>query len=53
MGMAESITVEEIASKKVTIIRAKDSKIATILLRGATHSNLNELECSIGKIEFF
>ncbi|XP_053990731.1 T-complex protein 1 subunit theta-like isoform X2 [Hylaeus volcanicus] len=47
MGIAESITVEEIASKKVTIIKAKDSKIATILLRGATHSNLNELECSI------
>lgn len=47
MGYAESICVEEIASKKVTVIKAKDSQVATILLRGATANVLDELECTV------
>ena len=47
MGFAESIKVEEIASKKVTLVKSRDSRIATILLRGATTNVLDELERTI------
>merc|ERR1719316_565893 len=47
MGYAESVEVEEIASQKVTVIKTGDSKVATIVLRGATPNVLDELERSI------
>lgn len=50
LGFAESIVVEEVSSKQVTIIQARDSKVATIVLRGATPNILDEVERTIGKI---
>lgn len=47
MGYAESVEVEEIASQKVTVIKTGDSKVATIVLRGATPNVLDEMERSI------
>eukprot|EP00918_Siedleckia_nematoides_P006012 GHVU01013124.1.p2 GENE.GHVU01013124.1~~GHVU01013124.1.p2 ORF type:complete len:321 (+),score=76.12 GHVU01013124.1:198-1160(+) len=47
MGHAESIVTDEISSRKVTIIRALDSKVSTIVLRGGTQGNLDEIERSI------
>jgi len=46
-GYAESIEVEEISNHKVTVIKAKDTKVSTIVLRGATHNMLAEVERSI------
>merc|ERR1719161_3258969 len=46
-GYAESVEVEEIASQKVTVIKTADTKVATIVLRGATPNVLDELERSI------
>lgn len=46
-GYAESVEVEEIASQKITIIKSGDSKVATIVLRGATPNVLDELERSV------
>lgn len=48
IGYAESITSEEVSSRQVTIIRARDSKVATIVLRGATPNILDEVERTIG-----
>ncbi|KAF8820834.1 putative T complex chaperonin [Cardiosporidium cionae] len=47
IGVAESVEVQEIASKKVTVIRAKDSRVGTIVLRGATKNVLDEVERAI------
>lgn len=47
VGYAESIAVEEISSKQVTVIKAKDSKVATIVLRGATNNVLDEVERAV------
>jgi len=47
IGKAESISVEEISSKKVTVVKAKGSKVVTIVLRAATPSVLDEVERSI------
>jgi len=46
-GYADSVKVEEIASQKVTVIRAKDSKVSTIVLRGGTANTLDEWERAI------
>lgn len=47
MGFAESIDVVEISNHKVTQVMAKDTKVATIVLRGATANMLAEVERSI------
>lgn len=46
-GFAESIEVVEISSHKVTQVKAKDTKVSTIVLRGATQNMLAEVERSI------
>lgn len=47
LGHAESIMVEEISSKRVTIIRSSNSRVSTIVLRGAIPSILDEIERAI------
>eukprot|EP00397_Hematodinium_sp_SG-2012_P017446 GEMP01017840.1.p1 GENE.GEMP01017840.1~~GEMP01017840.1.p1 ORF type:complete len:540 (+),score=157.15 GEMP01017840.1:103-1722(+) len=44
LGYADSVHVEEIASQKITIIRTKDSKVSTIVLRGGTGNTVDEWE---------
>ena len=46
-GFAGSIEVIEISSHKVTQVMAKDTKVSTIILRGATPNMLAEVERSI------
>jgi T-complex protein 1 subunit theta len=46
-GFATSIEVIEISSHKVTQVMAKDTKVSTIVLRGATPNMLAEVERSI------
>lgn len=46
-GYVESVKVEEISSQKLTIIKTRDSKIATIVLRSASPNVLDELERAI------
>eukprot|EP00922_Rhytidocystis_sp_ex-Travisia-forbesii_P055523 GHVS01082233.1.p1 GENE.GHVS01082233.1~~GHVS01082233.1.p1 ORF type:complete len:543 (-),score=81.88 GHVS01082233.1:180-1808(-) len=47
MGLADSIEVEEISSKKVTVVKGRESKVASIILRGSTPNTLDEIERSI------
>jgi T-complex protein 1 subunit theta len=49
MGNAESISTDEIASQKVTVIKRndEDNKIATIIVRGSTTSMLEDSERAI------
>ena len=50
LGHATSVEVQEIASKRVTVFRqeeAEDTGIATIVLRGATKSFLDDVQRSI------
>jgi len=47
LGYVESIKVEEISSQKLTVLKSRDAKIATVVLRCATHSVLDELERAI------
>ncbi|KAH8740191.1 hypothetical protein FG386_001852 [Cryptosporidium ryanae] len=47
LGKASSITTSEIGSKKVTIINALNTRVNSIILRGATQSSLDEMERSI------
>jgi len=47
LGYAETVTEEEISSTKLTIIRTRDSKIATVVLRSASPNVLEELERAI------
>eukprot|EP00916_Digyalum_oweni_P004824 GHVL01008653.1.p1 GENE.GHVL01008653.1~~GHVL01008653.1.p1 ORF type:complete len:546 (+),score=96.77 GHVL01008653.1:52-1689(+) len=47
IGRANSVQVEEIGSRVCTIIRSNDSRIATILLRGASPNVLDEAERAI------
>ena len=47
LGYAESVAVEEISSQKVTVFKSSDSKIASIVLRGATSNTLDEVERAI------
>ena len=46
-GFAESIEVVEISNHKVTVVKAKDTLVSTIVLRGATPNMLAEVERSI------
>ena len=46
-GFAESIEVVEISNHKVTIVKAQDTLVSTIVLRGATNNMLAEVERSI------
>ena len=46
-GFAESIEVVEISNHKVTQVKAKDTLVSTIVLRGATSNMLAEVERSI------
>jgi len=43
LGYVESIKQEEIASQRITVIKTRDSKIATIVLRSASLNILEEL----------
>lgn len=43
----ESIKVEEYSSQKLTVIKSRDAKIATIVLRSASPNVLDELERAI------
>jgi len=47
LGYVESIKVEEIASQKLTILKSRDAKISTIVLRSASPNILDELERAI------
>lgn len=47
LGYADSVKVEEIASNKITVFRSEESKIATIVLRGATLSTLEEWDRAV------
>merc|ERR1719237_2014151 len=47
MGYVESIQEQEVASHKLTIMKSRDAKIATIVLRSATPNVLDELERAI------
>lgn len=47
LGFCDSVCVEELASQKLTIFRTEESKIATIVLRGATANTLDEWERAI------
>merc|ERR1712060_945076 len=47
LGYVESIKVEEISSQKLTIIRSRDAKVATIVLRSASPNTLDELQKAI------
>merc|ERR1719335_683888 len=47
-GYVESIKVEEVSSQKLCILKTRDAKIATIVLRSASPNMLDELERSIG-----
>merc|ERR1712187_88351 len=46
-GYVESIKVEEYSSQKLTVIKTRDSKVATIVLRSASPNVLDELERAI------
>jgi T-complex protein 1 subunit theta len=47
IGYAEDIAVNEIAGTKVIVVQTGDSKIATLLIRGATSHLLDEVERAI------
>jgi len=47
LGYVESCKVEEVASTKLTILKTRDSKISTIVLRSASPNILDELERAI------
>merc|ERR1712050_77329 len=47
LGYVESIKVEEILSQKLTIMKTRDSRISTIVLRSASPNVLDELERAI------
>lgn len=42
LGYVDSVVVQEIASQKCTIFKCEESKIATIVLRGATPNQVDE-----------
>jgi len=46
-GFVETIKVEEYSAQKITVLRTADSKISTIVLRGATPNVLDELERTV------
>merc|ERR550537_1044808 len=47
LGYVESCKVEEYASQKLTILRTRDSKVATIVLRSSSPNVLDELERAV------
>merc|ERR1712113_883155 len=47
LGYVESIKVEEISSEKLTIIRSRDTKVTTVVLRSASPNVLDELQKAI------
>jgi len=47
LGYVESIKVEEISSQKLTVIKSRDAKIATVVLRSASPNVLDELERAV------
>ncbi|CAD7937136.1 unnamed protein product [Amoebophrya sp. A25] len=47
IGYCDSVGVEELASQKLTVFKVADSKISTIVLRGATANQLDEWERAI------
>jgi T-complex protein 1 subunit theta len=47
LGYVESIKQEEMASQRLTIVKTRDSKIATIVIRSASLNILEELERAI------
>lgn len=47
LGYVESCKVEEYASQKLTILKTRDTKISTIVLRSASPNILDELERAI------
>lgn len=47
LGYVESVKVEEYASQKLTVLKTRDAKIATIVLRSASPNILDELERAI------
>lgn len=47
LGYVESCKVEEYASQKLTILKTRDAKISTIVLRSASPNILDELERAI------
>mmetsp|Transcript_84551 Transcript_84551/g.244264 ORF Transcript_84551/g.244264 Transcript_84551/m.244264 type:complete len:540 (+) Transcript_84551:83-1702(+) len=47
LGYVESCKVEEYASTRLTVLRTRDTKIATIVLRSASPNVLDELERAI------
>jgi len=46
-GYVESIKVEEISSQKLTVIKTRDSRISTIVIRSASPNLLDEVERTI------
>merc|ERR1740123_170750 len=47
LGYVESIKVEEISSQKLIIMKSRDAKISTVVLRSASPNVLDELERAI------
>lgn len=47
LGYVESVKVEEVSSQKLTIIKTRDSKIATVIIRSASPNILDEVERAI------
>lgn len=47
-GYVESIKVEEISSQKLCILKSRDAKISTIVIRSASPNMLDEVERAIG-----
>jgi T-complex protein 1 subunit theta len=47
-GYVESIKMEEISSQKLCVIKSRDAKISTIVLRSASPNMLDEVERAIG-----
>lgn len=47
LGYVESIKLEEVSSQKLTIVKSRDAKISTIVLRSASPNVLDELERAI------
>lgn len=48
LGYVESVEVVEYASQKLTVMKSKDAKISTIVLRSSSPNVLDEIERSIG-----
>jgi len=46
-GYVESIKVEEVSSQKLCIIKSRDAKVATVVLRSASPNILDELERAV------